>query len=149
MTGVVSKRSLVLSVLASAVFLTVLLSPSYNNSYSWTTAGTGWRRFPPPKADDDAIDPSGDPVEEALANNENVAVKTYVQEVRGGRLERAREAPAVETGRVWVSMGLCFGENAKVHGKKDYPYAAVTPLAILLWRHFTDVQVSQAQWSSY
>jgi len=38
--------------------------------------------------------------------------------------------------RIWVSMGLCFSKNTEMYGKKYYPYALVTPLAILLWYHF-------------
>ena len=33
-------------------------------------------------------------------------------------------------------MGLCFSHNTDKHGKKHYPYAEVTPMAILLWHHF-------------
>jgi hypothetical protein len=44
--------------------------------------------------------------------------------------------------RIWVSMGLCFSKNTEMYGKKYYPYALVTPLAILLWYHFfPDIKV--------
>ena len=33
-------------------------------------------------------------------------------------------------------MGLCFSHNTEKHGKKHYPYAEITPLAILLWTYF-------------
>jgi len=38
--------------------------------------------------------------------------------------------------KVWISMGLCFSHNTEKHGKRLYPYAEITPLAILLWRYF-------------
>eukprot|EP00090_Calanus_glacialis_P028351 TRINITY_DN4555_c0_g1_i3.p1 TRINITY_DN4555_c0_g1~~TRINITY_DN4555_c0_g1_i3.p1 ORF type:complete len:344 (-),score=94.51 TRINITY_DN4555_c0_g1_i3:59-1090(-) len=37
--------------------------------------------------------------------------------------------------RIWVSMGLCYSANANHSGKTHYPYKAVTPLALLLWRY--------------
>lgn len=37
---------------------------------------------------------------------------------------------------IWISMGLCFDETAKILGKSRYPYTEVTPLAIKLWKHF-------------
>ena len=37
---------------------------------------------------------------------------------------------------IWISMGLCFSKNTEMYGKRDYPYAQVTPLAIILWYHF-------------
>ena len=44
--------------------------------------------------------------------------------------------------RIWVSMGLCFSKNTEMYGKKFYPYALVTPLAILLWYYFfPDIKV--------
>jgi hypothetical protein len=38
--------------------------------------------------------------------------------------------------KIWVSMGLCFSETTQKYGKKNYPYAEVTPLGILLWNYF-------------
>ena len=38
--------------------------------------------------------------------------------------------------KTWVSMGLCFSRNTRLHGKSKYPYAQVTPLSILLWKYF-------------
>ena len=38
--------------------------------------------------------------------------------------------------KIWISMGLCFSKNTEMYGKRDYPYAQVTPLAIILWYHF-------------
>ena len=43
---------------------------------------------------------------------------------------------------IWISMGLCFDETAKILGKQHYPYTEVTPLAIKLWKHFRpDVKI--------
>ena len=38
--------------------------------------------------------------------------------------------------KIWISMGLCFSKNTELYGKRNYPYAQVTPLAIILWYHF-------------
>ena len=38
--------------------------------------------------------------------------------------------------KIWISMGLCFTKNTEMYGKRKYPYAQVTPLAIILWYHF-------------
>ena len=38
--------------------------------------------------------------------------------------------------KLWISMGLCYSENTRLFAKSRYPYAEVTPLAVLLWRHF-------------
>jgi hypothetical protein len=35
--------------------------------------------------------------------------------------------------KVWVSMGLCFSETTEKYGKKNYPYAPVTLLSVMLW----------------
>jgi hypothetical protein len=37
---------------------------------------------------------------------------------------------------VWVSMGLCYDQHTQILGKRTYPYAEVTPMAIKLWKHF-------------
>jgi len=43
---------------------------------------------------------------------------------------------------IWISMGLCYDQKAKILGKEKYPYAEVTPLAIKLWKHFRpDVKI--------
>ena len=34
-------------------------------------------------------------------------------------------------------MGLCYSENTRLFMKSSYPYAEVTPLAVILWRHFS------------
>ena len=33
-------------------------------------------------------------------------------------------------------MGLCYSENTRYFAKSKYPYAEVTPLAVILWRYF-------------
>merc|ERR550539_1120043 len=39
-------------------------------------------------------------------------------------------------------MGLCFSKNTEMYGKEKYPYAEVTPLALILWYHFfPDIRV--------
>lgn len=39
-------------------------------------------------------------------------------------------------------MGLCFDQTVDLLGKKNYPYAEVTPMAIKLWKHYLpDVKV--------
>lgn len=38
--------------------------------------------------------------------------------------------------KIWVSMGLCFGETTEKYGKKYYPYSEVTPLALMIWNYF-------------
>ena len=56
--------------------------------------------------------------------------------------------------RIWASMGLCFGKTTKMYGKGKYPYEIVTPLAVILWKMFTDADVliqiiyHPGEWSS-
>ena len=38
--------------------------------------------------------------------------------------------------KLWISMGLCYSEKTRLFMKSKYPYAEVTPLAVILWRHF-------------
>ena len=38
--------------------------------------------------------------------------------------------------KVWISMGLCYSHNTQLHGKSNYPYRDVTPLALFLWKYF-------------
>ena len=44
--------------------------------------------------------------------------------------------PASRKRQIWISMGLCFSKNTDMYGKRYYPYALVTPLAITLWYYF-------------
>ena len=32
-------------------------------------------------------------------------------------------------------MGLCYSHNTALHGKANYPYKEIIPLAVLLWRY--------------
>ena len=44
--------------------------------------------------------------------------------------------------QIWISMALCFSKNTDMYRKKNYPYAQVTPLALLLWNHFfSDIRI--------
>lgn len=38
-------------------------------------------------------------------------------------------------------MGLCWSKTTHLYGKRSYPYATVTPLAVLLWKYYTSVSV--------
>ncbi len=38
--------------------------------------------------------------------------------------------------RVWISMGLCYSKNTPLYDKNKYPYVTITPLSVLLWKHF-------------
>ncbi len=84
------------------------------------------------------------------SEKENRAVRAYMREVTEGRgLKAGGERPQGKIGgKKWVSMGLCFSKNTHLHNKGKYPYAAVTPLAILLWKHFTDVKVKKKNHAS-
>jgi hypothetical protein len=39
---------------------------------------------------------------------------------------------------MWVSMGVCYSETTHLYKKSRYPYAEVTPLAVMLWKMITD-----------
>ena len=45
-----------------------------------------------------------------------------------------RPPPAAK--KLWISMSLCYSENTRLFMKSKYPYAEVTPLAVILWRRF-------------
>ncbi|XP_023344696.1 uncharacterized protein LOC111713936 isoform X2 [Eurytemora carolleeae] len=45
------------------------------------------------------------------------------------------------TRNVWITMGLCWGENAKVHGKQNFPYTEAAARSIPLWHKLTEGQV--------
>ena len=38
-------------------------------------------------------------------------------------------------------MGLCWSENAQVHGKENFPYKQAAPLSAQLWMKFTPGKV--------
>ncbi len=76
--------------------------------------------------------------DDLLIDNSNVAFEAYQSELRAGRKEKQKlSREGDEIGKIWVSMSVCFSENTQLYEKKNYPYAAVTPLAVLLWKHFS------------
>ena len=52
------------------------------------------------------------------------------------KVEDKQTKEEVKKRKIWISMALCFSKNTHMYNKKDYPYAQVTPLAIILWNHF-------------
>lgn len=44
--------------------------------------------------------------------------------------------------RIWTSMSICWGENFKGYGKKDFPYSVAAYYSALLWRNQTGHRVS-------
>ena len=52
------------------------------------------------------------------------------------KVEDKETKDSVKKRKIWISMALCFSKNTHMYNKKDYPYAQVTPLAIILWNHF-------------
>ena len=69
-------------------------------------------------------------VSEANERNQNYAILGKVS------TENAEKTKKETKPKIWISMGLCFSENTKKYGKEHYPYAEVTPLALLLWSYF-------------
>jgi len=56
---------------------------------------------------------------------------------RDAKMEESKQTnEVVKKRKVWISMALCFSKNTHMYNKKNYPYAQVTPLAIILWNHF-------------
>jgi len=43
--------------------------------------------------------------------------------------------------KIWISMALCWGENAHVHGKKSFPYPHAALRAVSLWHKLTEARV--------
>jgi hypothetical protein len=43
--------------------------------------------------------------------------------------------------KMWVSMGVCYSETTHLYKKSRYPYAEVTPLAVMLWKMITDAEI--------
>ena len=48
---------------------------------------------------------------------------------------------ANQTQRVWVTMGLCWGHNAQVLGKEQFPYQEAALRAVQLWHKLTPATV--------
>ena len=44
--------------------------------------------------------------------------------------------------KIWLSMSVCFGENAQIHGKGQYPYTYAATLSSRLWREVSDGEVN-------
>ena len=43
--------------------------------------------------------------------------------------------------KVWVTMAVCWGENAQVHGKEHFPYTEAALRSIHLWHSLTPARV--------
>ena len=54
---------------------------------------------------------------------------------RSPQLERTSEA------KVWVTMAVCWGENAQVHGKEHFPYTEAALRSVNLWHTLTHARV--------
>ena len=63
--------------------------------------------------------------------------------IKSGVLQNLHSASNIANKRqIWISMALCFSKNTEMYRKKNYPYAQVTPLALLLWNHFfSDIRI--------
>ena len=93
---------------------------------------TGYRRRPLPKA---YI------WNETTLKNErqckNCSNTIHPPELQGKQKVNDKQTKdSVKKRKIWISMALCFSKNTHMYNKKDYPYAQVTPLAIILWNHF-------------
>ena len=45
------------------------------------------------------------------------------------------------TGKVWITMSVCWSSNAKVHGKQNFPYKKAVLFSSQLWMKFTPAKV--------
>ena len=45
---------------------------------------------------------------------------------------------------IWVSMSLCWAENAQIYGKKNFPYGSAAKLSSKLWLNISDGEVRVA-----
>ena len=43
--------------------------------------------------------------------------------------------------QTYITMGLCWSENAQWHGKENFPYKQAAPLSAQLWMKFTPAKV--------
>ena len=43
---------------------------------------------------------------------------------------------------MWISLGLCWGQTASVHGKASFPYAEAALRAVSLWTRLTPARVA-------
>ena len=46
-----------------------------------------------------------------------------------------------ESSKTWITMSLCWSENAQVHGKWRFPYKKALPFSTALWLKFAPVKV--------
>ena len=51
---------------------------------------------------------------------------------------------SIPTPQIWVSMSLCWAENAQIYGKHNFPYDHAAELSSKLWRNITDGEVRVA-----
>ena len=51
---------------------------------------------------------------------------------------------SIPTPQTWVSMSLCWAENAQIYGKHNFPYDHAAELSSKLWRNITDGEVRVA-----
>ena len=67
-----------------------------------------------------------------------IAILFVYHEYSYNSIEIAKEnaVPAI-----WVSMSLCWSENAKIHRKSKFPYILASQLSTRLWREVTDGEV--------
>ena len=75
---------------------------------------------------------------------DNIKQRFHLQEKLSSPINDINSSSQKEP-KIWVSMGLCFSKNTQLYNKRKYPYAQVTPLAILLWKHFTEAEVGEKQ----
>ena len=47
------------------------------------------------------------------------------------------EQEKTESQKVWVTMAVCWGENAQVHGKENFPYTEAALRSVKLWHSLT------------
>ena len=43
---------------------------------------------------------------------------------------------------MWISLGLCWGQTASVHGKASFPYPEAALRAVSLWTRLTSARVA-------
>ncbi|XP_023341269.1 uncharacterized protein LOC111711213 isoform X2 [Eurytemora carolleeae] len=74
----------------------------------------------------------------------SVVLVFYLIKTPGDLLSEDASAPGARSlpakPRVWVSMGICWGQNAQVHGKKEFPYKEAALRSVSLWSKLTEAQ---------
>ena len=51
------------------------------------------------------------------------------------------EPEKTKSKKVWVTMAVCWGENAQVHGKENFPYTEAALRSVKLWHSLTHAKV--------